>query len=281
MVMVNRDYQTLVERALKGFSGQCSVAFHDLQTGDSFQTNGKLEIHSASLIKIPILVVTLQQIARNHLCLEQKQKLTSKVQVDGSGILHNLSDGLELSLRDLLKLMIIVSDNTATNMVIDLVGIETVNQFCRDNSLVNTELIDKLQLGESEQSTRKRNGEFNHTTTQDMCDLLQKLIAGKLLPTYLNQFAIQCLKEQQFKDGIARYLPIDGELYTDTVEVASKYGCLRGTWHDVGIIYKNGLPLYVLAVMTNNSKDLAFHAEQEGMMLIAQISKTIFNAYLL
>ena len=235
---------------------------------------------AASLIKLPILITALEQVTRGRLSLTSRHALKDTDQVSGSGVLHTLNSGLNLTLRDLLTLMIIVSDNTATNMLIDIAGREEVNDFCQRAGLTQTHLAGKLQLSKEQQNEAQRRGERNTTCAADMLGLLTSLERGDLLPPELTDVALEILKKQQFTEALARYLPTDAELHQDAVTVASKSGCLRGVWHDAGIIFDSAnRPLYTLVVMTSNSKDRSFSFQQEGMMLIAEVSRHIYSRY--
>ena len=234
---------------------------------------------AASLIKLPILVETLEQVAGGRLELSKRYTLEAGEQVSGSGVLHTLEPGLSLTLRDLLTLMIIVSDNTATNMLIDITGRERVNDFCGRAGLRQTYLVGKLQLPKEERNEEQRRGGNNVTCAADVLGLLTSLQRGDLLPPELTRLAINILKKQQFTEALARYLPTDEELHPDAVSIASKSGCIRGVWHDAGTIYDaSDTPLYTLVVMTSESEDRSFSFEQEGMLLIAEVSKRVFES---
>jgi beta-lactamase class A len=264
----------LVEPLIKKFSGNASVAFYDFRSSYSYTYNASQQMRSASLIKVPILLCALKQ----GLPLEKRFKLSLEDKVGGAGVLQYLDAGLELSFHDLLTLMIILSDNTATNLVIDIVGQQTINTYIETLGLAHTGLIGKLQLPEHKQNTEQRKGFRNHTSAQDMLSLLLRLEQRELLPEKETAVAIDILKKQQFTEAMTRYLPKDPEIYDDYIIVASKSGSLRGLWHDAGLVYnKLNQPLYALVGMTDGSADESYSWEQEGMMLIANISRVLYK----
>ena len=232
---------------------------------------------SASLIKLPLLLTALEGVAGGTLDLNERIPVGRRDQVGGSGVLRTLRPGLGPTLHDLLTLMIVVSDNTATNLVIDRVGQGAVNTFCQQHGLYETGLVGKLQLPETEQNEAQRRGERNHTCAADVLGLFLGLVRGDLLPPKETEQALSILKQQQYTEAFARYLPTDPELDTPSVQVASKSGCLRGVWHDAGIVFQDDKPLYALVVMTEGSKDQRFHPEQEGVMLIAEVSGRVYR----
>jgi beta-lactamase class A len=262
---------------LNRFSGQAGVALYRFRDGLSYHYRAEAVMPAASLIKLPILVAALQQVALGRLQLEGRYPLRQADKVSGNGVLQYLSPGLSPTLADLLTLMIIVSDNTATNLVIDAVGEEAINRCCAALGLGGTALVGKLQLPPARQNERQRRGERNHTCAQDMLTLLVRLERGELLPPPQRALALSILKRQLYTEALARYLPTDLELTPDGVSVASKSGCLRGVWHDAGLVYAaDGRPLYALVVMTEQSRDRSFGWEHEGMMLIAAVSREVY-----
>lgn len=262
---------------LTSFSGRASVALFRCADGQEFHHQSEVVMPAASLIKLPILIAALQQVVRGRLGLESRYSLALEDQVPGNGVLQYLGAGLTPTLADLLTLMIIVSDNTATNLLIDLVGREAINECCAGLGLTGTELVGKLSLPTAQLNERQRRGERNRTCASDMLTLLLKLEQGDLLPPPQRALALTILRRQLYTEALARYLPTDLELTPDGVQVASKSGCLRGVWHDAGLVYAaDGRPLYALVVMTEQSQDRSFAWEQEGMMLIAAISREVY-----
>ncbi len=259
------------------FSGDVSVAFQTFGEAESYTYNPETTMLAASLIKLPILLATLEGVAAGRLELTERIPLKKSDQVGGSGVLKTLGAGLSPTLHDLLTLMIVVSDNTATNMVIDHIGLETTNDFCARNGFRATQLIGKLQLPEAEMNEMQRRGERNRTCAADMLGMLVGLVRGDLLPPSETDAALAILKAQQLDEGLARLLPTDEELDTPHLTVASKSGSVRGVRHDVGIVYREGAPLYALAVMTSGGQDLRYYADNEGLRLIAEVSRLVYE----
>ena len=267
-------FDDLLQPLLKKFSGNVSIAFYDFRSGQSYTHNASQQMRSASLIKVPILLCALQQ----GLPLEKRFALSVDDKVSGAGVLQHLDAGLGLTFHDLLTLMIILSDNTATNKVVDIVGQQVINTYIKNLGLTQTGLIGKLQLPEHKQNAEQRKGIRNHTSAQDMLSLLVRLEQRQLLAEKETLIALEILKKQQFSEAMSRYLPRDAEIYDDYIVVASKSGTLRGLWHDAGLVYnKSNEPLYALVVMTDASADESYSWEQEGMMLIANISRSLYK----
>ncbi len=261
----------------EAFSGEVGVAFGRLDRPETYTYRATERVPSASLIKLPILLAALERVARGELSLDERVPLQTGDQVGGTGVLRALQPGLEPTLGDLLTLMVIVSDNTATNMVIGRVGQGTVNTFCQQHGFSDTALVGKLQLPEHELNDAQRRGERNRTCAADTLGLLMGLVRGDLLPPQETELALSILKQQGFTEALARHLPTDPDLDAPYVEVASKSGCLRGVWHDAGVVFQDGKPSYALVVMTRGSADRRFHPEQEGVLLIAEVSRRVYE----
>lgn len=268
----------LVRDAEAAFSGRLAFAFWQFGTGSSYLHRADEAVRAASLIKLPLLVQALSEVAAGRLSLGTRYPLRAADQVAGNGVLRHLEPGLEPSLRDLLTLMIVLSDNTATNLVIDLLGQTAVNDFLQQLGLGQTQLVGKLQLPAAQQTDAQRRGESNRTCAADVLGLLLRLERGELLPPAETELAKGILQRQQYTEALARYLPTDPELHAPHVMVASKSGCLRGLWHDAGLVYAaNGRPLYALVVLTEDAADRSYAWEQEGMLCIARLSRAVFD----
>jgi beta-lactamase class A len=127
--------------AAEGFKGVLGVSVKHLGTGESGNLNGDRLFPTASVFKVPVLVEFYRQAERGALSPEQQVVLTKRDKVPGSGILKELSEGLSVSLRDLLSLMMIVSDNTATDLIVGRVGFENVNSALDELGLHRTRVV--------------------------------------------------------------------------------------------------------------------------------------------
>ena len=276
------QFMDVLEPYLTAFSGNISLAFYRFADNLYLEHQADTPRPAASLIKLPIMLEVLSQCDVGECQLDAPVTMSTEDQVTGSGVMQYLTHGLQLSIQDLVTLMIIVSDNTATNMLIEHVGIRAVNRRIQAIGLRDTQLVGKLQLSEDKQNRSQRKGAFNTTCASAMLAFLVKLQQGQLMSPEMTTLALSILKNQQYTEALARYLPTDAALYPDAVTVASKSGCLRGVWHDAGIIsQQDGTPLYALVMMTEGSQDRSFGFEQEGMMTIAKVSRDIFERYAL
>ena len=195
---------------------------------------------AASTIKVPVLAAALREVASGRRALDERIPVPAQ-RPGGSGVLQATPGIRDLSLADLLTLMIIVSDNTATNIVIELIGMERINAFCQETGLAST-VVRRVMM---DLDARSR-GIENTTSALDQATLLEALAWGDVLNQDLRDFAIRSLTLQQFNDGLPALLP-------DDVVVAHKTGELPGVRHDVGILTGAGGRQAVIAVLTSGS----------------------------
>lgn len=207
-----------------------------------FEHQAAQSMPSASLIKVPILLLLLEQAAQGHRTLNDVLPVPA-ARVGGTGILHALPSVQAMSLRDLAHLMITLSDNVATNLLIDALGMEVINAWCVGNGLAHTRIERRMMDAEA-----RARGLDNWTTAQDACAVLEQLLPGRTrLPPELSRLGLEMLAEQHSRDAFPAQLPPDACL-------AHKTGALSGLRHDAGILTLNGHSV-VLAVLADGFQD--------------------------
>lgn len=276
-----------IDAEIATFSGRVSVAYQGLE-GAAAPGRGTISIDvdapmpSASLIKLPILACALQEVEDGRLDLSRRVPMRADDQVAGNGVLRHLAPGLEPTANDLLTLMIVVSDNTAANMAIELLGPSRIDAWIRSAGMAGTELVGKLQLPREAQSERQRAGALNRTCAADVAGLFLSLERGELLPPRATARMRAILAAQIYTEGIGRALPTDPEVPDARGRIArleTKSGCIAGVWHDAGIVRRgDGAPLFALAVLTADSDDRAERWEQAGLLTIGRIARLAFDA---
>ena len=138
------EWKKEIEKIISEVKGQVSVSFYDLDKNIAFSIDGNKKVLSASMIKLLILAELMRQVSEAKLSLSQKITLTDSMRVGGDGILKVLASGHQFSLKELAKLMIVVSDNEATNILIDLLTMENINALGRNLALKETFLQRKM-----------------------------------------------------------------------------------------------------------------------------------------
>lgn len=160
----------------EGFEGECSLYVSLPDTGERFTFREDRVYNAASTIKIPLLAKLFQDAEAGRVDPEKSVQIDPINRVRGSGILKHLSPEIALSLYDYAVLMIIVSDNSATNQVIDAVGMERANEFFRENGWKNTTLGRKLFV-----PTAGNTAKGNYTTAAELGNMLERILARELV----------------------------------------------------------------------------------------------------
>ena len=253
-----RDAVGEVEAKLDGVLG---MALKDLKTGKTFFFNEREVFPQASSIKIAVLFEVFKQAEEGRLKLDEFIALEEGRKVEGSGVLFHLGrPSLSLSVRDTAVLMVVLSDNTATNLLIDRVGLEAVNKRLDALGLPKTRLRRKMM-----DLKAAAEGRENVSTPLEMMTLLEKTWKGGVL------------KEPFRKDFLAILaIPKDSPLRAgvpEGVEVAEKPGELEAVRCDSGIVMLPGRP-YVLCVMTTYLKN-----DAAGNPAIARISRLSYEHF--
>jgi beta-lactamase class A len=269
------DHQKL-NSLIAQHAGTVAVVVRTLAGETLFDLHGDRSFPAASTIKVPILTYALQQAESGHLDLEQRVEMKAGDRVTGSGILRDLDKGLMLTIRDLLTLMIVVSDNTATNMVIELLGVEDINSYLGRLNLSQTNLYGPLQISAESSGTTQNSTLRNETSAQDMAELLTQLASGSLLSPTWTDMALNILSRQHYTDLLGRHVPRDeqGEFVS---RVASKSGALMGVRHDVGIIW-TPQPL-VMAILSEGGLDRRYHPDNHEVQLLAHLAQELMQQY--
>ncbi|SFJ79936.1 serine hydrolase [Thermoflavimicrobium dichotomicum] len=250
-----------IGQLLEAFSGKAGVAVETEEGWIGFHENEPFL--AASLIKVPIMIETYRQVQEGRLSLSQLYQIPEKKRVGGSGVLSSLREQVYVSLQDLISLMIMVSDNTATNLLIEQVGFDAVNQLASklkcDQTLLGRKLMDYAA---------KRRGLENFTSAGDMVRFFKEIMEGSLLNETYKNCALDVLKKQQFQAKLPGKIldHLEGHDF-----IAHKTGEMRDYEHDAGILSVNGKIAYV-AVLTSHGTD-AFSRRN----LIADVGKALFD----
>ncbi len=269
----------------KQLEGNLSFYLLDLQNQFEINIHSNARMHAASLIKVPLLIDAFFQLETNQLSLEEVLPLKAAEKVGGCGVLPLLHDDSSLTIEDYLNLMICVSDNTATNMLIDYLGIDHVNKTLDTLGLKDTLLARKLMITGSPI--------YSYTTAKDMGQLLKILKEPSLLSDQSKAKALSILSNQQFNDRLSNELYLCGHCHaligfstkcpicntsassTDSIPVVfpHKTGEIVSVVHDAGIMTLFNHDVVVVAMTNHLTNNL------DGHKLLSEIGKSIYNYY--
>jgi beta-lactamase class A len=253
--------ETTIADVDHNLDGVLAVAILDLSTGQKYLLHADEILPTASSIKIAILAELYRQAQQGRLKLNDMYTLQSGDIVGGSGIAGVLTHGAtRLTLRDVAALMISVSDNSATNVIIDRIGMENVNALLDSLGLSHTRLRRKMM--DLKAATE---GRENIATPREMMTLLEDLYRGKVLNKQFTEDFFNLLSVHK-ESYIPRELPED-------LRVANKPGELEGVGNDSGIVFTGKRP-YVISVMTTFLK-----RERDGGEAIIKISNAAYQMF--
>jgi beta-lactamase class A len=236
---------------------------------------------TASVIKLPILVALYRQFEQGALNPGQGITLRTDHARPGSGVLQYLRGGTILPLVDVATLMIILSDNTATNEVIDVLGpdhesrLEAVNAPMRALGLRHTVLLNKLYSWETKKKTDEaRRFGIGVSSPADMELLLERIDGGSAAGRAACDSMLEILGRQQDVQLAARYLPFAADT---TLRIANKTGSLDAVKNDVGIV-RGGRGSYVYAIFCDESRTQGEETDNPATLAVARISKILYDA---
>lgn len=222
-------------------SMKCAFFIKDLKTGETASCNENIRIPSASLIKIPIMMEIMQQVKSGRLSLGERIRIndSSKVPFSIVTMLHGVES---YSIDDIMALMIVQSDNTAANVLMDLAGMDSINDYIKCLNLKNTILQRKMM-----DSRARIEGRENYTSAGDMAVLLETLYRGQAIGNGCCSHMLNIMKNQLDTGSMMLGLPYE-------TAAAHKTGSLEFIEHDAGIVYLNNTD-YIFCMLTWDAQD--------------------------
>jgi beta-lactamase class A len=269
------DLESRIAPLVKDHKGKVAVAVKNLKTGESYYLSADDAMPTASLIKLPVMVEAYWQAHEDKVKLDTKVTLKKDDKVPGSGILtSHFSDGATFSLKDSVRLMIVFSDNTATNLVLDQIGIPSTNERMAKLGFKNTKINAKVFKGSTtsiDPAATKKFG-LGSTTARDMVGLLELIDAGKVASSEACKEMLGHLRACEDKEKMTRDLP------AGTI-VAHKTGSVNASKTDAGIIYLKGGTPVALCVLTDENKDQRWVTDNAAQVLIGKIAKEVYDHF--
>jgi beta-lactamase class A len=250
-----------IARVAEEAGGTVAVSAVHVPTGRRLERESGRSFPSASVIKLPILAALHVEAESGRLAWDETIRLTEECKVPGSGVLRELHAGTEVTLEDLARLMIVVSDNTSTNLLIDRIGTASVNEFLAGMGFGVTRLGRKMY----DFAARDR-GLENRCSAGEMTEMLVRLEQRRLVSADASEAMLRIMRRQAYVSKIPRLLPPD-------TPVANKTGEITGVSHDVGLIYAPGGAI-ALSVLTEGARDRV--AAEDA---IGRIARAVYGAW--
>ena len=267
--------------------GHVAVFAHNLKTGETASLLPDEPVQTASVIKLGILLDAVEQIRAGKAMLDERLVLTKPNQVAGSGVLGELTPPIVLTLRDVLTLMVVVSDNTATNMAIDRLGLAHINATLKSAGLMQTVLYKKVYVpATGPMPPDQPKFGLGKTTAREMASVMERLATchlgldgsaalpedGKICGAMLHM-----LRNQQDRDSLPRYLETLDTSETGSA-IGNKTGALNRVRNDVALISSKAGPI-VIAAFTWENEDQRWTGDNEAEQTIGRIGKAIVDRW--
>lgn len=268
--------QAELQRLAEEFPGTYGLWARSLTTGEVVEFGeAREEIRSASIIKLAICYEVFRRIQLGELDPQMLLTLTEEEKVPPSGVLTFMTAGIQLPLIDVVKLMMILSDNTASNMCIELVGAEAVRNSMVALGLPGIKLYNKFFKAPPGKP-------INICSPADTGRLLDMIIRHEVLTPALCDQIVEMMSNV-VSPFIPRYLPelSEPEWVPDqpNLKVIAKTGCVAGMRHEVGAVWRKGEG-YVLCIMTRGSADLREWEDHEGVRMISKVARAVHRHFL-
>jgi len=268
--------QNAIRERIAGFPGTVSLYAKNLDTGTAFGIRETDPVRTASTIKVPIMLAVFDAVARGQAKWEEPLTLTAQEQVAGSGVLGvEFSTGDQLPVRDVLHLMIVLSDNTATNMILERFTADAVNAYLDKLGIKTTRSMRKVMgsgpaagISAAGKLPENRKYGLGVSTPRDMVTILERLDRGGIVSPEASREMLAILKRNQDNTGITRHLM--------EFPVAHKTGALDALRSDVGIVYsKTGR--IAMAITVDGMTKPDWSPDNPGSLLIADLAKMLVD----
>jgi beta-lactamase class A len=271
-----------VRRLEREYGGHLGVMAKNLRTGEVVQYNAQERFPTASLIKLPVMVAYYQMVHEGKLDPASTITLSAADKKPGSGVLLRLGNGATISLQDAVDLMITLSDNTATNLVLDRLSsthagrLAQVNDFMARLGLKNTRILNRLYSWDTKQRTPEaiRYG-IGVSTPEDMVVLLEAMYRRHLVDSTASDDMMRVLKGQFYDDVLPRLLPASE---CKEFAVAHKSGFVDEINTDAGLVLSDKLNM-AIAVFVDKQPDRDEGINNRGKLLAAHVSRAFWNYF--
>lgn len=261
-----------------GYSGACTWALTDLVTGEHIGHNEDAVMPTASLIKVPALVALYQAVYDGKLRLDDRVTYGEHHRVLGSGVLSKLSFGVEMTVRDAATLMMIISDNSATNMCVDMAGLDAINTLMERLSLQNTRLIRRLGDRSAGVDARK----MSESSAGDMCALFALIARHEAVSFEASEDMLRIMRRSDYRHELSAELPWNemNMLPPDpqTAWVAEKGGSFLNGVRTGGAVMHGPNGEFAMAAFCEGGTGPGTGRGSEGNRMVGRLGKAAWDA---
>jgi len=257
------------------FSGKLSLYANDFR-GNVVELDSEEKFETASCIKVFIMAELFRRIYMGEVSPDQLLEYKEEHYVVGSGVLRALDKGVRLTAKNFATLMIIVSDNIATNVLIDFLGTDNINNTCRELGFKDTVLHNPIDF--------KKYDRLGTTTPRDYGSFFEKLYRKELWSEELSRQMLDILGKQHYNTMLVKelapyYLDSEDTGDEELISIASKSGSMDACRNDGGLVF-TPYGGYAIAIFTKEFKDSLYYSEHEAYRFGARVSRLMFDHYI-
>jgi beta-lactamase class A len=264
-----------IDKALSTFPGELGFYAKNLDTGEEVGHRADAVMPTASVIKVGIMAELYRQAEAGDVDLGDRLTVTPDDKYGGTGVLKEFEPGVSPTLTDLCRMMIVVSDNVATGMLVRLLGKDRINQSFDDWGLSKTELVWNIQLGDDIR-------QYAVSTPRDLGRLMEFIATDGFLTPSSTEAMRYHLSRQQHLEQMGRYIPYNpyaSEIGMEQpITLMNKIGNYMGMRADAAIVFAPGAR-FVVASMNEGSPENHFRVDHEGNILNGRTAKAVFDAW--
>jgi beta-lactamase class A len=269
--------QEAIQAKIAGFPGTVSLYAKNLDTGATIGIRETDPVRTASTIKLPIMAAVFDAVAQGKAKWSEPLTVTAADKVSGSGVIGSeFSEGVQLPLSDVLHLMIVLSDNSATNMILERFSADAVNAYLDRIGIKSTRSLRKILSGSKPAAGISAAGKLPEnqkyglgvSTPRDMVTIIEKLERGELVSPEASREMIAVLKRCQDNTGVRRRVR--------DVPIANKTGALDALRSEVALVYSKGGRI-AMAITVDGIPNVDYGPENVGSLLIADIAKMLVD----
>jgi beta-lactamase class A len=272
---LDKDLNKLVSQ----HQGKMGFVARNLKTGASVNLGGDEPVPTASTIKLLVYVEAFHQIKDGKRSLSDEITLQKEDQVPGSGVLQFFRTPHKLTLEDALSLMMIESDNTATNLVIDHLGLANINRRAETMGLKSTYLYKKVyRKAEGPMPPDQKKFGLGKTTAAEAAQLMQSIVDCELKDDALCKRMVEIMKNQSYRNMVPRYIEAELDATEGGSKIADKVGQIDASRSDVAAIWTdNGV--IIISAYSYENKDQRWSPENEAELSIAKMARAVYDAW--
>jgi beta-lactamase class A len=266
-----------------GFDGRIGLSAHNFQTGETVGCRAEEVFPTASIIKLPVLLTLMQQVQDGQYSLDDTIMLRRGDQIGGSGLLQFLSPGLTMPIRDWAFLMMSISDNLATNVLIDQVGMEKVQAWLAEHDYPDVALRRKIDFT----ILNKDQNELGTATPAALTRMMTAVFHNKHLTPDACQEMLRMMNKVG-ADRMGRYLPFEpfgSEVAEDAkLNLAGKTGSLKGMRGQTAVVWRGkreeNRGFAITVINEGNREPELWNPDAPGVLVIGRLARAVYDAWL-